>query len=336
MHVFADLRPYICTFSDCKDELALFTTRAVWADHEFTEHRVDRTWKCSECPEKLASASDWQQHLQKMHQRVFTEPQLYLARNTAYETHSRPVESEECPLCRSIVGKPRRTFVKHIGRHMEEIALLALPRSTEEDSDESSVGTDQLSLESEGAEMTAGQTEFEARKEMSHDQNDNRSTNRTTKQHKFVAQVSETDRLNWDNSEEMPRCICGVQEYPGLSGLPGDSVKGGSKGVDSTEDTILIQCDSCKIWQHSGCVGIGGGATRLEEYFCELCRKDLHKITTTANGYVILRLFVRTSLTRSVVGDDILCIFLSKICKKRPRKRRKTLIQGLITNAQCN
>lgn len=42
MHVFADLRPYICTFPDCRDELAQFTTRAVWANHELTEHRYDQ------------------------------------------------------------------------------------------------------------------------------------------------------------------------------------------------------------------------------------------------------------------------------------------------------
>ena len=335
MHVFADLRPYICTFSDCKDKLVQFTTRAVWAHHEFTEHRVDRTWKCSECSEKLGSASDWQQHLQKTHQRIFTEPQLCLARNNAHETHPRHAESEECPLCRSIVGKPRRAFVKHIGRHMEEIALLTLPRSIGEDSDESSVNTDPLSLGSEGAKVTAGQIEFDARKEMSHDQNDNHSKNHTTKQDEFAAQVIETDRLSWDNFEEVPRCICGVQEYPGLSGLPGNLVKEDPKGVDLIKDSALIQCDSCRIWQHRGCVGIGGEATRLEAYFCELCRKDLHQITTTANGYLFLRLFARTLLTRCVVGDDILCTFRSKIWRKRPRNRRKTLIQYLITKAQC-
>ena len=155
MHVFADLRPYICTFSDCKDELAQFTTRAEWADHEFSEHRIDQAWNCPECSEKFACASVWEQHLQEMHQRVFTGPQLHVARATAYETHPRLAKAEECPLCRVVVGKPRRAFVKHIGRHMEEIALMALPRNTEEDSSESSISTDHISLGSQKAEMLA-------------------------------------------------------------------------------------------------------------------------------------------------------------------------------------
>ena len=149
MHVFADLRPYICTFSDCKDELAQFSTRAAWADHEFTEHRIVRMWRCPECSESLTSASNWEQHLQEMHQRVFIGPQLHSARHIAYETRPRPIENEECPLCRIVLGKPRRAFIKHIGRHMEEIALMALPPSGAEDSDESSVSTDQDPLASE-------------------------------------------------------------------------------------------------------------------------------------------------------------------------------------------
>ena len=153
MHVFADLRPYICTFPDCKDELAQFTTRAAWADHELTEHRYDMIWNCPECSEKFAGTSDWEQHLHEMHQRIFTGPRLHWARITAYQMHPRPAETEECPLCRVVLGKPRRTFVKQVARHMEEIALMALPRSIEEDSDGSSDSTDQISLVSEIPEL---------------------------------------------------------------------------------------------------------------------------------------------------------------------------------------
>ena len=149
MHVFADLRPYICTFPNCKDELAQFTTRAAWADHELTEHRYDMMWNCPECSEKFTGTSDWEQHLNEMHQRIFTGPQLQGARIIASQMHPRPAETEECPLCRVVLGKPRRTFVKHVARHMEEIALMALPRSIEEDSDGSSDSTDQISLVSE-------------------------------------------------------------------------------------------------------------------------------------------------------------------------------------------
>lgn len=48
---------------------------------------------------------------------------------------------------------------------------------------------------------------------------------------------------------------------------------------------LFIQCDDCKVWQHGGCVGIMEEAMSPEEYFCEQCRNDLHKISTFATGY---------------------------------------------------
>ena len=93
-----------------------------------------------------------------------------------------------------------------------------------------------------------------------------------------------------EGDEEVTRCICGNLEYPGLPVSAGDSGKGSSKhDSDSAafaEDSTgwFIQCDDCKVWQHGGCVGILDELKSPDEYFCEQCRKDLHKVTTTANG----------------------------------------------------
>jgi gas vesicle protein len=48
--------------------------------------------------------------------------------------------------------------------------------------------------------------------------------------------------------------------------------------------SMFIQCDSCKVWQHGGCVGIMDEAMSPDEYFCEECRKDLHRIKSETNG----------------------------------------------------
>ncbi|SLM34916.1 Zinc finger, RING/FYVE/PHD-type [Lasallia pustulata] len=97
--------------------------------------------------------------------------------------------------------------------------------------------------------------------------------------------------------EEVTRCICGHQDYPGLPGSSRDAAKAAPKlNADSKsiivapeifpEDAggLFIQCDMCKVWQHGGCVGILDEAMSPEEYFCEECRKDLHRITTAPNG----------------------------------------------------
>jgi len=57
-------------------------------------------------------------------------------------TQANVAEKEECPLCRTVLGKPRRAFIRHVSRHMEEIALTALPKNTEDDSVSSSMGSD--------------------------------------------------------------------------------------------------------------------------------------------------------------------------------------------------
>lgn len=104
----------------------------------------------------------------------------------------------------------------------------------------------------------------------------------------------EDDIEDEGEEEEVTRCICGNQEYPGLPLSTNEPSRGGSKGDSDSaafaEDTTgwFIQCDGCKVWQHGGCVGIMDAATSPEEYFCEQCRTELHRITTTVNGYVFL------------------------------------------------
>ena len=116
-----------------------FSNRAAWADHEFTKHRVNRFWTCPECPEKSSTAVGWATHLVTVHQRAFSGPNVEVARDMAYNTELRPVENEECPFCRVILKRPRRAFIKHVGSHMEEIALMALPRDCLSDLEDESV-----------------------------------------------------------------------------------------------------------------------------------------------------------------------------------------------------
>ncbi|KAL2001742.1 hypothetical protein VTN02DRAFT_1327 [Thermoascus thermophilus] len=112
----------------------------------------------------------------------------------------------------------------------------------------------------------------------------------------------EEDEEEEGEEEEITRCLCGQQDYPGLppsrrdalgrsginSGFKDESA--GNSSNDPSEmlpddiGSMFIQCDSCKVWQHGGCVGIMDEAMSPDEYFCEECRKDLHKITNESNG----------------------------------------------------
>ena len=102
------------------------------------------------------------------------------------------------------------------------------------------------------------------------------------------------DEEDEDGEEEITRCICGNTDYPGLplsllEALRQAAREGGDNRPSLEilpEDAggLFIQCDMCKVWQHGGCVGIFDEASTPDEYFCEQCRKDFHKITSTSDG----------------------------------------------------
>ncbi|XP_044721606.1 PHD-finger domain-containing protein [Hirsutella rhossiliensis] len=88
-----------------------------------------------------------------------------------------------------------------------------------------------------------------------------------------------------DEEDEAVRCICGSEDYPGRPAVEGPDADFFA-GIELTEDVtgFFVQCDVCKVWQHGACVGIFSAESSPDEYFCEQCRKDLHKIHTASNG----------------------------------------------------
>jgi hypothetical protein len=86
--------------------------------------------------------------------------------------------------------------------------------------------------------------------------------------------------------DEVTRCVCGFQDYPGLPSDASMATPGAADADTPADDLggLFIQCDVCKVWQHGGCVGIMQEEASPDEYFCEECRKDLHKVMTSAKG----------------------------------------------------
>ncbi|KIX96653.1 uncharacterized protein Z520_07372 [Fonsecaea multimorphosa CBS 102226] len=83
--------------------------------------------------------------------------------------------------------------------------------------------------------------------------------------------------------EEITRCICGQAEYPG----PSPALRQQQPNTDVlTDDTgnFFVQCDKCSVWQHGGCMGLLDESMLPDEYYCEQCKPQYHKITKSANG----------------------------------------------------
>ena len=137
MHVFSDLKPYLCTFSDCKSSHLTFPSRQLWADHEFQNHRSLKIYRCSVCQLDHATGKSFLDHLEQNHssKRPQNEVQASTLLTVAKTDVLADLSTEACPLCQKIGFISHRDFVSHVGRHMEDLALIALPRDNEADSD---------------------------------------------------------------------------------------------------------------------------------------------------------------------------------------------------------
>ncbi|KAL2071260.1 hypothetical protein VTL71DRAFT_12495 [Oculimacula yallundae] len=156
-HIFADLKPYLCTFPGCKDEYKTFATRKLWEEHEFGQHRVNRFWACSTCQHKSDSAEDWRSHLVQAHNFPLSEGQYSLEARLVEFHEPISIESLSCPLCLEVPGKSQRHFATHVGKHMEGIALAALPRDADS-SDTESITSDMSDASDPGIHAQRAET----------------------------------------------------------------------------------------------------------------------------------------------------------------------------------
>ncbi|KAG0046511.1 hypothetical protein BGZ83_008328 [Gryganskiella cystojenkinii] len=62
----------------------------------------------------------------------------------------------------------------------------------------------------------------------------------------------------------LTRCVCKQQHHEG----------------------VMIQCETCKVWQHCPCVGLGDGEVTPDKYYCDSCRPQNHPYRVQ-NGVLI-------------------------------------------------
>ncbi|TGO56224.1 hypothetical protein BOTNAR_0228g00050 [Botryotinia narcissicola] len=131
--LFRGLEPYICTFKEC--ELKMFGTLDRWFSHEFCNHRRD--WVCEMCQHTPFSSSPaYEVHLRSEHQINEKRSQLR-AFVLQGEEPVNDVSATACPFCdnwekdiaEATNDKYMRlmAFKQHLGKHMEQLALLSLP-----------------------------------------------------------------------------------------------------------------------------------------------------------------------------------------------------------------
>jgi hypothetical protein len=124
-HLVRDLRPYVCTYEKCVDADRLYDTRSDWILHETSSHR--QIWRCLKHANLIFQhLKDYEYHLQEehLHEEQLRSSQLLKAGESTSELPDRP-----CPFCHAELSSAV-LLQEHIARHLERIALFALPRST--------------------------------------------------------------------------------------------------------------------------------------------------------------------------------------------------------------
>ncbi|KAF8432857.1 ankyrin repeat-containing domain protein [Terfezia claveryi] len=146
-HVYSDLGSYVCTQTGCSHPP--FDSSHQWFEHELEAHRLK--WFCGSCSSVLSSAKSFQEHMRQQHPNLLSTSgsgELQALTDRA----ERPIQqilATECPLCDydEILKQRRRlsgselgmagnsepitlrlkTFRRHLGRHLEQLALFVLP-----------------------------------------------------------------------------------------------------------------------------------------------------------------------------------------------------------------
>ncbi|SPQ22034.1 4d02eded-7eb9-4f7f-9943-741b74605947 [Thermothielavioides terrestris] len=132
-HVFGDLRPYTCLFPECAESHADFDRRHLWEAH-ISQHHWQSFYCPFTCDTSSPSASELRQHLSHQHMPGATAEQL----NAVLSLGKRAAAADtanECPMCRhTVIGL--RPYIRHVGRHLEQLALFALPHLEDENHSE--------------------------------------------------------------------------------------------------------------------------------------------------------------------------------------------------------
>jgi hypothetical protein len=130
----------------------MFDSFSTWRGHEM-EHR--RQWSCPLCTMPCKDQGETEAHLMRSHNDTVESCNL----DTLLRTSSHPSEfllASDCPFCdwnanlrkqnpvsdETELSVPSKRFMRHLGRHLEEIALFVIPQPDQEDEDSDTISSD--------------------------------------------------------------------------------------------------------------------------------------------------------------------------------------------------
>lgn len=121
----------------------MFTDRQSWARHELDHHLSVLTYHCSLCSKILHDEREFWSHSQEKH--GISPSALRTVALAKCQRRQQPDFSlVVCQLCSKEGFASNQDYATHAGKHLEEVALIALP-PTEEDDSEDDTSKDSIS-----------------------------------------------------------------------------------------------------------------------------------------------------------------------------------------------
>ncbi|KAB8252371.1 WD40-repeat-containing domain protein [Aspergillus flavus] len=141
-HVLQDLEPYICTFPTCG--LETYQSQHAWFEHELIAHR--NRWFCAQCSKCFSSSQHLEKHIRGSHQEHIPDRQVPMIVSQSKQQID-SISPTECPFCddpwaegdesgstvfEEVLVVDLDSFRRHVGHHLQQIALFSLPRLTQD------------------------------------------------------------------------------------------------------------------------------------------------------------------------------------------------------------
>lgn len=155
-HIIQDLRPYICTYTECKNGNQFYGSRTAWLDHEQQAHR--NVWQCFRHADlRFPSKDALRQHLRAEHHDEVDDAVIHSLLDAA--RLSTAEVRQQCPFCLA-VAPFSNGLDSHMAHHMHMFARFCVPRSTDEDDDTGSDIADEDSRDARG--LRSDQSQLDA------------------------------------------------------------------------------------------------------------------------------------------------------------------------------
>lgn len=119
-HVLSDLEPYVCLCINCGASDNLYSDREEWFQHQEQHYW---TWRCGSINH---TPYEHYEHFTKHLESEHGLPQASLEHTNVEQLYRVPRDPSTltCQICQ----QPSKDLRKHVARHLERIALFALPR----------------------------------------------------------------------------------------------------------------------------------------------------------------------------------------------------------------